>query len=83
MVERVVQGARLRVRLELEPVRDLSANPEDYTSRGRIITPDQDRFGAQSGSTIREDVEPRSPSWAESVGFEEAGADVMVTGPGS
>ena len=24
-----------------------SANPEDYTSRGRIITPLKDRFGAQ------------------------------------
>ena len=24
-----------------------SANPEDYTNRGRIITPLKDRFGAQ------------------------------------
>jgi magnesium chelatase subunit I len=24
-----------------------SANPEDYTNRGRIITPLKDRFGSQ------------------------------------
>jgi magnesium chelatase subunit I len=30
-----------------------SANPEDYTSRGRIITPLKDRLGSQIRTTTR------------------------------
>jgi magnesium chelatase subunit I len=40
-----VRGYRLRLALDLFVV--ASANPEDYTSRGRIITPLKDRFGAE------------------------------------
>ena len=36
-----------RVRLPLDIVLVATANPEDYTNRGRIITPLKDRFGAQ------------------------------------
>ena len=35
------------VRLPLDIVLVATANPEDYTNRGRIITPLKDRFGAQ------------------------------------
>jgi len=35
------------VRLSLDMYLVASANPEDYTNRGRIITPLKDRFGAQ------------------------------------
>jgi magnesium chelatase subunit I len=35
------------VRLPLDVLLFASANPEDYTNRGRIITPLKDRFGAQ------------------------------------
>jgi magnesium chelatase subunit I len=35
------------VRLPLDVLLVASANPEDYTNRGRIITPLKDRFGAQ------------------------------------
>jgi magnesium chelatase subunit I len=47
MEERDVQVRGYRVRLNLDLFVIASANPEDYTSRGRIITPLKDRFGAQ------------------------------------
>jgi magnesium chelatase subunit I len=47
MEERDVQIRGYRVRLNLDLFVVASANPEDYTSRGRIITPLKDRFGAQ------------------------------------
>jgi magnesium chelatase subunit I len=40
-----VRGYSLRLPLDLLLV--ASANPEDYTNRGRIITPLKDRFGAE------------------------------------
>jgi magnesium chelatase subunit I len=42
-----IQIKGYRVRLPLDIILVASANPEDYTSRGRIITPLKDRFGAQ------------------------------------
>ncbi len=47
MEERDVQVRGYRVRLPLDVFIVASANPEDYTNRGRIITPLKDRFGAQ------------------------------------
>ncbi len=47
MEERDVQIRGYRIRLALDLFVIASANPEDYTSRGRIITPLKDRFGAQ------------------------------------
>ncbi len=47
MEERDVQIRGYRVRLALDVLVVASANPEDYTNRGRIITPLKDRFGAQ------------------------------------
>ncbi|MDH3753840.1 MAG: magnesium chelatase [Acidimicrobiia bacterium] len=45
--ERDVQIRGFKVRLPLDVLLFASANPEDYTNRGRIITPLKDRFGAQ------------------------------------
>src|SRR5690606_2573327 len=45
--ERDVQIRGFKIRLPLDLVLFASANPEDYTNRGRIITPLKDRFGAQ------------------------------------
>src|SRR5262249_28456806 len=45
--ERDVQIRGYKIRLPLDVVLVASANPEDYTNRGRIITPLKDRFGAQ------------------------------------
>ncbi|HEY8489613.1 MAG TPA: sigma 54-interacting transcriptional regulator [Dehalococcoidia bacterium] len=47
MEERDVQIRGYRIRLPLDVVIVASANPEDYTNRGRIITPLKDRYGAQ------------------------------------
>jgi magnesium chelatase subunit I len=45
--ERDVQIRGHKVRLPLDVMLIASANPEDYTNRGRIITPLKDRFGAR------------------------------------
>ncbi|MDP6127912.1 MAG: hypothetical protein QF432_07180 [Dehalococcoidales bacterium] len=47
MEERDVQIRGYRIRLPLDICLVASANPEDYTNRGRIITPLKDRYGAQ------------------------------------
>jgi magnesium chelatase subunit I len=47
MEERDVQIRGYKVRLPLDLYVIASANPEDYTNRGRIITPLKDRFGSQ------------------------------------
>src|SRR5262245_4248565 len=45
--ERDVQIRGYKIQLPIDIVLFASANPEDYTNRGRIITPLKDRFGAQ------------------------------------
>lgn len=45
--ERDVQIRGHRIRLPLDVFVVATANPEDYTNRGRIITPLKDRYGAQ------------------------------------
>jgi magnesium chelatase subunit I len=45
--ERDVQVRGFTIRLPLDLFVVASANPEDYTSRGRIITPLKDRLGSQ------------------------------------
>jgi magnesium chelatase subunit I len=47
MEERDVQIRGYKIRLPLDLFVVASANPEDYTNRGRIITPLKDRFGSQ------------------------------------
>jgi magnesium chelatase subunit I len=45
--ERDIQVRGYQLRLPLDLLVIASANPEDYTNRGRIITPLKDRFGAE------------------------------------
>src|SRR2546423_8679097 len=45
--ERDVQIRGYKIHLPLDLLLVASANPDDYTNRGRIITPLKDRFGAQ------------------------------------
>ena len=45
--ERDIQVRGYQLRLPLDLILIASANPEDYTNRGRIITPLKDRFGAE------------------------------------
>lgn len=45
--ERDVQVRGFTVRLPIDVLLVATANPEDYTNRGRIITPLKDRFGSE------------------------------------
>ena len=60
MEEKDVQIKGYKIRLPLDVVILASANPEDYTSRGRIITPLKDRFDVQIRThyprTIEEEI---------------------------
>lgn len=60
MEERDVQIRGYRIRLPVDILLVASANPEDYTNRGRIITPLKDRFGSQVRThyptTIRDEI---------------------------
>ena len=60
MEERDIQIRGYVLRLDLDVLVVATANPEDYTNRGRIITPLQDRFGAEIRThypqTIEEEV---------------------------
>ena len=74
--ERDVQIRGHKVRLPLDVILVASANPEDYTNRGRLITPLKDRFGSQIRTHYPLDVEtevaivsrrPTSPSARASI----------------
>ncbi len=55
--ERDVQIRGYKVRLPIDVMLLASANPEDYTNRGRIITPLKDRFGSQIRTHYPLDIE--------------------------
>ena len=63
MEESDVQIRGYHLRLALDVLLVASANPEDYTSRGRIITPLKDRYGAQIRTHYPVTTKTRSPSW--------------------
>jgi magnesium chelatase subunit I len=78
--ERDVQVRGYKIRLPLDVMLVASANPEDYTNRGRIITPLKDRFGSQIRTHYPLDAETevaimRQEARGASVG------DVQVTVP--
>ena len=78
--ERDVQIRGYKIRLPLDVLLVASANPEDYTNRGRIITPLKDRFGSQIRTHYPLDTETevtimRQEARAATVG------DVQVTVP--
>src|SRR5690349_712346 len=57
MEEKDVQIKGYKIRLPVDLVFVASANPEDYTSRGRIITPLKDRFDVQIRTHYPKDVQ--------------------------
>ena len=61
MEERDVQIKGYKIRLPLDIYVVATANPEDYTNRGRIITPLKDRYGVHIRThyprTIEEEIE--------------------------
>lgn len=79
MEERDVQIRGYNVRLPLDIMVVATANPEDYTNRGRIITPLKDRFGAQVRTHYPTTTQhERSIVEQESVVFDDAGVRVVV-----
>ncbi len=61
MEERDVQIKGYKIRLPVDVVFVASANPEDYTSRGRIITPLKDRFDIQIRTHYPKTLEQEMP----------------------
>jgi magnesium chelatase subunit I len=57
MQEGDVQLKGYPVRLRLDVLLCFTANPEDYTARGKIITPLKDRIGAEIGTHYPREVE--------------------------
>ncbi len=57
MEERDVQIRGYKIRLPLDVFVVASANPEDYTNRGRIITPLKDRLGSEIRTHYPRDIE--------------------------
>src|SRR3954447_7157249 len=78
--ERDVQIRGYKVRLPLDVMLVASANPEDYTNRGRIITPLKDRFGSQIRTHYPLDTETETAIMRQEVRPLEAG-DVRVSIP--
>ena len=70
MQEGDVQIKGYPVRLALDVLLCFTANPEDYTARGKIITPLKDRIGSEIVTHYPEDVElgiaiTRQEAWAD------------------
>ena len=81
MEERDVQIRGYKIRLPVDVFIVASANPEDYTNRGRIITPLKDRYGSQIRTHYPEtiDLEMRIME-QERQPFATEGVDVAVPG---
>ncbi|GCE13058.1 sigma 54-interacting transcriptional regulator [Tengunoibacter tsumagoiensis] len=79
MEERDVQIRGYKIRLPLDVYVVASANPEDYTNRGRIITPLKDRVGSEIRTHYPRDIEHEILIMeTESNHFVTEGLDVMV-----
>jgi magnesium chelatase subunit I len=77
--ERDVQIRGYRVRLPLDVYVVASANPEDYTNRGRIITPLKDRYGSQIRTHYPESIDLEMDIMEqESMKFDSDGVEVVV-----
>jgi magnesium chelatase subunit I len=81
MQEGDVQIKGYPVRLPLDVMLVFSANPEDYTARGKIITPLKDRIGAEIQTHYPKDVGlgasiTRQEAWTNRDGFEGFTVDV-------
>lgn len=79
MEERDVQIRGYKIRLPLDVFVVASANPEDYTNRGRIITPLKDRYGSQIRTHYPETIELEIEIMdQERTAFETDGIEVTV-----
>lgn len=76
MQEGDVQIKGFPVRLPLDVMLVFSANPEDYTARGKIITPLKDRIGAEIQTHYPKDIGlgtsiTKQEAWTQREGFED------------
>ncbi len=76
--ERDVQIRTHLVRLEVDVVVVATANPEDYTNRGRLITPLKDRFGSQIRTHYPFEIETEIAIMRDEAHAETAGLDLVV-----
>ncbi len=77
--ERDVQIRGYRIRLPLDVYVVASANPEDYTNRGRIITPLKDRYGSQIRTHYPETIDLEMEIMEqERMKFDSDGVEVVV-----
>ena len=79
MQEGDVQIKGYPVRLPLDVMLIFSANPEDYTARGKIITPLKDRIGTEIMTHYPAEVQTgveitRQEAWVNRDGFDVSGA---------
>ncbi|WP_157530544.1 sigma 54-interacting transcriptional regulator [Microtetraspora niveoalba] len=74
--ERDIQVRGYNLRLPLDILLIASANPEDYTNRGRIITPLKDRFGAEIRTHYPRTVADELVLIRQEAALRELGADL-------
>ncbi|MEU7888307.1 sigma 54-interacting transcriptional regulator [Microbispora bryophytorum] len=74
--ERDIQVRGYNLRLPLDILLIASANPEDYTNRGRIITPLKDRFGAEIRTHYPRTVENELVLIRQEADLDALGADL-------
>lgn len=84
--ERDVQIRGYPIRLDLDVCLVFSANPEDYTNRGRIVTPLKDRIGSVVRTHYPETVEEgikivEQNAWVSRDGEDGSGSGVKVEIP--
>ena len=78
MQEGDVQIKGYPVRLELDIVLAFSANPEDYTARGKIVTPLKDRIGSEIRTHYPESLEEGMAITAQESWSERGGTTIHV-----
>jgi len=78
MQEGDVQIKGFPVRLALDVVLVFSANPEDYTARGKIVTPLKDRIGSEIRTHYPETLEEGMAITAQEAWAERSGARVEI-----
>ncbi|MFC0861978.1 sigma 54-interacting transcriptional regulator [Sphaerimonospora cavernae] len=74
--ERDIQVRGYNLRLPLDILLVASANPEDYTNRGRIITPLKDRFGAEIRTHYPRTIDDELALIRQEAALGELGADL-------
>ena len=79
--ERDLQIRGVPLRVELDVMFGFSANPEDYTQRGNLITPLKDRIGSQILTHYPRDLEVSRAITDQEAWTERGGIEVRIPGP--